>query len=62
VAATDNAVFYRAAGSRTWYVLGRGIPTTAMLQLKTDPTGRYLYAATHGRGIWSFDLNQLRRH
>jgi hypothetical protein len=62
VAATDNAVFYRAAHSRTWYVLGRGLPTTATLQLKTDPTGRYLYAATHGRGIWSFDLNQLRRH
>ncbi len=62
VAATDNAVFYRAAHSRTWYVLGRGIPTTTTMELRTDPTGRYLYAATHGRGIWSFDLNQLRRH
>jgi hypothetical protein len=60
VAATDNAVFYRAAHSRTWYVLGRGIPTTTTLQVRTDPAGRYLYAATHGRGIWSFDLRQLR--
>ncbi|WP_412734566.1 glycosyl hydrolase [Krasilnikovia sp. MM14-A1259] len=59
VAATDNAVFFRAAHSRTWYVLGRGIPTTTTLQLKTDPSGRYLYAATHGRGIWSFDLHQV---
>jgi hypothetical protein len=59
VAATDNAVFYRAAHSRTWYVLGRGMPTTTTLELRTGPTGRYLYAATHGRGIWSYDLTQL---
>ena len=62
VAGTDNAVFYRPAHSRTWYVLGRGMPTTTTLQIKTDPSGRWLYAATHGRGIWSFDLNQLSRH
>ena len=63
VLGTDNAVFYRGSGSRTWYRLGRGIPTTTTLEVRTDPTGRYLYAATHGRGIWSFDLNQLHvRH
>jgi hypothetical protein len=62
VVGTDNAVFYLAANSRTWYVLGKGIPTTTTLQLKTDQSGRYLYAATHGRGIWSFDLNQLPHH
>lgn len=62
VAGTDNAIFYRAAHSRTWYVLGKGIPTTTTLQIRTDPTGRFLYAATHGRGIWSYDLKQLRRH
>jgi photosystem II stability/assembly factor-like uncharacterized protein len=62
VLGTDQAVFYRDAHSRTWYRLGRGIPTTTTLEVRTDPTGRYLYAATHGRGIWSFDLNQLRGH
>jgi hypothetical protein len=58
---TDNAVFYRAACARTWSVLGRGLPDTATLQLRTGPTGLRLYAATHGRGIWSFDLSQLSR-
>jgi hypothetical protein len=43
-------------------VLGRSLPTTTTLQLKTGPSGRYLYAATYGRGIWSFDLNQLHHH
>ena len=59
---TDQAVYYRAGGARTWQRLGRNLPTTTTLEVRTDPTGRYLYAATHGRGIWSFDLNQLRRH
>jgi hypothetical protein len=61
VLGTDNAVFYRAAQSRTWNMLGSNLPTTTTMQLKTDPSGRRVYAATHGRGIWSFDLNQLRR-
>ncbi|WP_229829944.1 glycosyl hydrolase [Actinoplanes ianthinogenes] len=60
VAATDNAVFYRAAHQRGWSVLGKNLPTTTTLQVRTDPTGHVLYAATHGRGIWSFDLGQLR--
>ncbi|GIE60719.1 hypothetical protein Aoc01nite_61210 [Actinoplanes octamycinicus] len=59
VAATDNAVFYRPPRGRNWAVLGRNLPTTTTLQVRLDPTGRRLYAATHGRGIWSFDLNQL---
>jgi hypothetical protein len=62
VLGTDQAVYYRGAGSRTWYRLGRNIPTTTTLELRLDPTGRYLYAATHGRGIWSYDLAQLRLH
>ena len=59
VAGTDNAVFYRRAHSRTWLVLGRRLPTTTTLQIRSDPSGHRLYAATHGRGIWSYDLDQL---
>jgi hypothetical protein len=59
VLATDLAVFYRARGRTTWSVLGRNLPTTATLQIKLGPSGWRLYAATHGRGIWSFDLWQL---
>jgi ligand-binding sensor domain-containing protein len=57
---TDTGIFYRGRGSN-WSMLGRNLPTTTTMQLKTDPTGRVLYAATHGRGIWSFDLSALRR-
>ena len=59
VAGTDNAVFYRRAHSRTWLILGRRLPTTTTLQIRSDPSGHRLYAATHGRGIWSYDLAQL---
>jgi hypothetical protein len=31
------------------------------MQLKVGPDGK-LYAATHGRGIWSFDLRHLGRN
>jgi photosystem II stability/assembly factor-like uncharacterized protein len=58
--ATDLGVFYRAPGRHGhWSVLGGNLPTTATLQLKVGPDGAKLYAATHGRGIWSFDLEQL---
>jgi hypothetical protein len=53
---TDTGVFYRAAHTTRWAVLGRGLPTTTTLELRFSPTGKRIYAATHGRGIWSFDL------
>jgi hypothetical protein len=58
VLATDLGVLYRAPGRSQWTVLGRNLPTTATLQIKTGPFGLKLYAATHGRGIWSYDLGQ----
>ncbi|WP_280692956.1 glycosyl hydrolase [Kitasatospora sp. GAS204B] len=57
---TDLAAFYRAPGATDWKVLGKDLPTTAVLELRIGPDGD-LYAATHGRGIWSFDLNRLPR-
>ncbi|MFF4325765.1 glycosyl hydrolase [Streptomyces sp. NPDC001591] len=57
--ATDLAVFYRPAGAKQWQVLGNALPTTAVMQLRLGPDDN-LYAATHGRGIWSFDARRLR--
>ncbi|WP_308111404.1 hypothetical protein [Streptomyces sp. ET3-23] len=54
---TDLAVFQRAPGAGQWKVLGHGLPTTAALQVRLGPDGQ-LYAATHGRGIWSFDVRR----
>ncbi|MET7715545.1 hypothetical protein [Streptomyces sp. NPDC005407] len=51
---TDLAAFYRAPGATAWKVLGNGLPATVM-QLRIGSDGD-LCAATHGRGIWSFDF------
>ncbi|MFI9782887.1 hypothetical protein ACIHEI_05130 [Kitasatospora sp. NPDC051984] len=57
---TDLAAFYRAPGEKNWKVIGDGLPTTTVMQLRTGPDGR-LYAATHGRGIWSIDPDRFGR-
>lgn len=55
VLATDLAVFYRGAHSAQWKILGENLPTNATLQVKIGPDGK-IYAATHGRGIWSLAI------
>jgi len=62
VVATDLGVLYRAPYTTNWKVIGDNLPTTAAMQFKTGPLGLRLYVATHGRGIWSFDLWQLLFH
>ncbi|KRF27860.1 hypothetical protein [Phycicoccus sp. Soil802] len=57
VLGTDLATFYRAKGATTWQVLGTGLPLTVVMDLESAPDGN-LYAATHGRGIWSIPAPQ----
>ncbi|GAB3070426.1 WD40/YVTN/BNR-like repeat-containing protein [Pedococcus soli] len=52
VLGTDLAAFYRAPGATSWQQLGSGLPLTVVMDLESGPDGN-LYAATHGRGIWS---------
>ncbi|MFF4562408.1 glycosyl hydrolase [Streptomyces sp. NPDC001435] len=54
--ATDLGVVYRAPGRTTWQRVGR-LPAVAVLQLKLSPDGRTLYAATHGRGIYTIKVS-----
>ncbi|MEU6280975.1 glycosyl hydrolase [Streptomyces sp. NPDC047028] len=56
--ATDLGVVYRAPGRTHWQRVGN-LPAVAVLQLKTSPDGRTLYAATHGRGIYTFKVRDL---
>ncbi|MER5914847.1 glycosyl hydrolase [Streptomyces sp. NPDC001982] len=56
--ATDLGVVYRAPGHTTWKRVGK-LPAVAVLQLKLGPDGRTLYAATHGRGIYTFKVRDL---
>ncbi len=51
---TDQGVFAAAEGrgsSTTWSRLGSGLPNAAVDDLTPGPDG-YIYAATHGRGVW----------
>jgi photosystem II stability/assembly factor-like uncharacterized protein len=52
VVATDLGVVISTDGGAHWSRLGSGLPYTTVLDIHTGPDGR-LYAATHGRGIWS---------
>jgi hypothetical protein len=65
VVGTDLGVMYLAAGSTDWQRLGEGdlgsstaIPVTTVMDVELGPDG-YLYAATHGRGIWRIDAGGL---
>jgi hypothetical protein len=52
--ATDGGVFTAREGHGTrtfWSRLGHGLPNAAVDDLTQGPNG-YIYAATHGRGIW----------
>jgi len=54
--ATDLGVVYRAPGRTAWQRIGE-LPAVAVLQLKLGPDGSTLYAATHGRGIYTIKVN-----
>jgi sugar lactone lactonase YvrE len=52
--ATDAGMYtaIQGQGSRTsWSRLGRGLPNASVNDVTPGPNG-YIYAATHGRGIW----------
>jgi hypothetical protein len=54
--ATDAGVYTarELEGARTsWLHLGSGLPNVAVDDLTQGPNG-YIYAATHGRGVWRF--------
>jgi hypothetical protein len=52
--ATDDGVFTAPegqGGGTTWSRLGAGLPNVVVDDLTVGPNG-YIYAATHGRGVW----------
>ena len=52
VVGTDLGTVVSATGGATWSRLGSNLPLTTVMDLHLGPDSR-LYAATHGRGIWS---------
>ena len=59
ILATDLAAFYRAPGQGTWKRLGTGLPVTVGMDIEYFAGNNTVYLATHGRGIWSFNLSQV---
>ncbi|HEX8096460.1 MAG TPA: hypothetical protein VF507_00430 [Pyrinomonadaceae bacterium] len=51
-AATDLATLVSTDGGAHWSKLGAGLPLTTVMDITVGPDS-LLYAATHGRGIWS---------
>lgn len=57
--ATDIGAFVATAGGGTgtaWSRLGTNLPNASINDLRLDPDGQTLLAATHGRGLWSIKL------
>lgn len=50
--ATDLATLISTDGGARWSRLGSALPVTTVMDLTLGPDNR-VYAATHGRGIWS---------
>ena len=58
VLATDAGVYTAREFGGTWtrwFHLGHGLPNVAVDDITAGPNG-YVYAATHGRGVWRFRL------
>jgi len=53
---TDIGVFVTSNGGASWSVLGAGLPDVAVLSLAFHHATRTLFAATHGRSVWSVSL------
>lgn len=57
IVATDVGVFASPAGGTSWSRLGAGLPAASAADLVLSPDKSYLVAATHGRGMWRYELN-----
>jgi hypothetical protein len=56
-AATDFGVLVRRPDTGNWIPVADGIPRTSVYAITLDAKSGLLYAATHGRGIWSIPLH-----
>jgi hypothetical protein len=54
--ATDSGVFSTGNGGTTWSKLGAGLPNVTVASLGLFHPSRILYAATHGRSVWTLQL------
>jgi hypothetical protein len=56
---SDLGVHLSDDGGATWSLMNGGMPYVVVLDLERHDPTRTLYAATHGRSLYSYDLDQL---
>jgi hypothetical protein len=56
-ASSDFGVMRLPSGSTTWSAAGTGLPMVEVNGLTISTSGRKLFAATHGRSVWSLQLS-----
>lgn len=57
--ANDIGIFVTQDGGASWERLGSGVPWIVVHDLQLNPTTWVLYAGTHSRSIYAYDLRQL---
>jgi hypothetical protein len=58
---TDRGIYSARQSSSSprrthWTRVGRGLPNASVLDLRLNPQGSQLVAATHGRGVWTYNF------
>ncbi len=56
---TDIGVYMSFNGGGSWVPFNNGLALSPVIDLKVHTTGRYLYAATHGRSMFRVNIDGL---
>jgi hypothetical protein len=59
-AANDFGVYVTTNGGQRWEVLGGNLPSVAVMDFIVHPRDRMLVIGTHGRGLWTMDVSQIK--
>ena len=59
-AANDFGVYVTTNGGGRWDVLGGNLPSVAVMDFIVHPRDRMLVIGTHGRGLWTIDVSQIK--
>jgi photosystem II stability/assembly factor-like uncharacterized protein len=58
---TDLGVYVSVDSAKTWQVLGSGLPITFVHDLVIHPRDNIAVIATHGRGMFTFDVKPIQK-
>ena len=58
---TDVGVYVSLDAGESWEALARGMPSTFVHDLVVHPRDDIMVAATHGQGMFAFDVRQLQQ-